>query len=56
MATKKDVKMRDLKPSKDAKGGVALNKGNRNLAGSTRQGGTHGSTTRGPSTHGATTR
>lgn len=43
---KKEVKVRDLKPSKDAKGG----------AGHTLYGGTgrglHGQTTRGPKTHG----
>jgi hypothetical protein len=38
MATKKkEVKVRDLKPSKDAKGGVALNRGNRQLDGGRRQ-------------------
>ena len=38
MATKKkEVKVRDLKPSKDAKGGVALNKGQRQLDGGHRQ-------------------
>jgi hypothetical protein len=45
MATKKEVKMRDLKPSKDAKGGAArqmqgssrnLQGSNRNLQGNTR--------------------
>jgi hypothetical protein len=43
MATKKkNVKVRDLKPSKDAKGGVGLNRGKRHLDGGTRnlQGGT----------------
>ena len=30
---KKEVKVRDLKPSKDAKGGAALNRGNRQLDG-----------------------
>ncbi len=41
---KKEVKVRDLKPSKDAKGGTGhtLNIG----------GGTHGPTTHGPKTHG----
>lgn len=53
MATKKEVKMRDLKPSKDAKGGAArqmqggkrnLQGGNRNLQGGNRnlQGGNRG--------------
>ena len=38
MATKKKVvKMRDLKPTKDAKGGVSLNRGNRQLDGSRKQ-------------------
>jgi hypothetical protein len=38
MATKKEVKMRDLKPSKDAKGGAArqLAGGTRNLQGGRR--------------------
>ncbi len=43
---KKEVKVRDLKPSKDAKGG-----GGRTLLGGTGRG-THGSTTHGPKTHG----
>ena len=38
MATKKKVvKMRDLKPAKDAKGGVSLNRGNRQLDGNRKQ-------------------
>jgi hypothetical protein len=38
MATKKKVvKMRDLKPAKDAKGGVSLNRGNRQTDSSRRQ-------------------
>ena len=38
MATKKKVvKMRDLKPTKDAKGGVGLNRGNRQLDSSRKQ-------------------
>ena len=46
MATKKKVvKMRDLKPSKDAKGGVGLNRGNRQLDSSRKQLNT---STRGP--------
>ena len=49
MATKKkEVKIRDLKPSKDAKGGTAR------VMGSIGQRGTHGSTQRGP--HGSTGR
>ena len=38
MATKKKVvKMRDLKPTKDAKGGVSLNRGKRQLDGTRKQ-------------------
>jgi hypothetical protein len=38
MATKKKVvKMRDLKPAKDAKGGVSLNRGKRQLDSSSRK-------------------
>ena len=38
MATKKKVvKMRDLKPTKDAKGGVSLNRGKRQLDGGSRK-------------------
>jgi hypothetical protein len=38
MATKKkEVKVRDLKPSKDAKGGASLNRGNRQTDGGRRQ-------------------
>ena len=47
---KKEVKVRDLKPSKDAKGG-----GGHSLYGGTGRG-THGSTTRGPKTHGPSNR
>jgi hypothetical protein len=40
MATKKEVKMRDLKPSKDAKGGAARLQGATRQQGANRQGAT----------------
>ena len=40
MATKKEVKMRDLKPSKDAKGGAARLQGATGSRAPTRQGAT----------------
>jgi len=47
MATKKKVvKMRDLKPTKDAKGGVSLNRGSRQQDSSSRR--QPNSLTRGP--------
>jgi hypothetical protein len=48
MATKKKgVKVRDLKPSKDAKGGASLNKGKQHLDGGTRKRHLDGGTRRG---------
>jgi hypothetical protein len=47
---KKEVKVRDLKPSKDAKGG-----GGHSLYGGTGRG-LHGQTTRGPKTQGPSNR
>ena len=53
MKTKKNIKVRDLKPSKDAKGGG----GTRNAAGLNTHGlNTHGTNTHGLNTHGTNTK